>query len=86
MARDTSTLRLQFEVSRTKADEIRRLMHEGGFETQKEFFNNAVTLLKWALDHAQKGHAVSAIDRAANREYELQMPFLAHAAPRPERS
>ena len=84
MARESSTLRMQFEVSQTKADEIRRLMREGGFETQKELFNNAVTLLRWALDHAKKGHSVSAIDRATEKEYELQMPFLAHAAPAAE--
>ena len=53
-------------------------MKECGFDTQKEFFNNAVTLLKWALQHAKNGHAIAAIDNKESRFFELQMPFLQH--------
>ena len=72
--------RLQFELSYDKLDEFERLRAEGGFETRKELLNNALTLLGWAIRHAEQGHAVVAMDDEAGKSYELQMPFLTYAA------
>jgi len=72
--------RLQFELSPDKLHEIDRLRSEGGFENRKDLLNNAITLLKWAIKHAEEGHAVAAIDEKSDKYFELQMPFLAHVA------
>ncbi len=85
-SRDTQAntpARLQFELSREKLDDIERLRIECGFETKKDLFNNAVTLLSWAARHARDGHAIAAVDNGDKRYFELEMPFLLHLAPRP---
>lgn len=79
MPPNAPTVRMQFETSQEKAAEIRRLTESCGFESQKELFNTAVTLLKWALRHAQDGHSVAAIDEAQGKYFQLEMPFLQHA-------
>jgi murein L,D-transpeptidase YcbB/YkuD len=80
MAKTKQLTRLQFELSAEKLDEIDRLRREGGFENRKDLLNNAVTLLKWAMKHAEEGHAVAAIDEKSTKYFELQMPFLSHVA------
>lgn len=72
--------RLQFELSADKLSEIERMQNEGGFENRKDFFNNAITLMKWAIKHARDGHAIAAIDEKSEKYFELQMPFLSHVA------
>jgi len=73
--------RLQFELAADKLAEIERLQVEGGFENRKDLLNNAITLLKWALNHAKSGHAIAAIDGKSDKYYELQMPFISHVSP-----
>jgi hypothetical protein len=80
MPQGNPTSRLQFDLSREKLEEIERLRVEGGFDTKKDLFNNAVTLIKWAIRHASDGHAIAAIDEGSAKYFELQMPFLAHVA------
>jgi hypothetical protein len=72
--------RLQFELSYDKLQEFERLRLEGGFETRKELLNNALTLLSWAIRHAQAGHTISALDEKSDKSYDLEMPFLTYAA------
>jgi len=79
----SSVARLQIELSRDKLDDIERLRIECGFDTKKDLFNNAVTLLKWAARHAKDGHAIAAVDNGEKRYFELEMPFLLHLAPQP---
>ena len=78
MSQSNAVGRLQFELTRDKLDEIERLRIDGGFDTRKDLLNNAMTLMKWALKHAEEGHAIAAID--GGKYFELQMPFLTHAA------
>ena len=77
--------RMQFEFSERYYDEIRKLMESCGFETQKELFNNALTLMKWAVRHVSEGHTVAAVDPAQERYFELEMPFLALVRDQAER-
>lgn len=74
----TQLTRLQFEISTEKLEEIERLRKEGGFESRKDLFNNAITFLKWAMSHAEAGHAIAAIDEKSDKYFELQMPFLSY--------
>lgn len=71
-----TTVRMQFDVPYEKAQEIENLMRVCGFETKKDFFNNAITLLKWVVRHTQRGNAVAALDETNERYTELGMPFI----------
>ena len=80
MSQSRQPTRLQFELSAEKLAEFERLRQEGGFESRKDLLNNAVTLLKWAMKHAQQEHVIAAVDEKSKKYFELQMPFLSHAA------
>jgi hypothetical protein len=71
-----ATIRMQFEVPTDKANEIETLIKECGFESKKEFFNNAITLLKWAVRHVKNGETVAAVNPREEKYTELSMPFL----------
>jgi hypothetical protein len=70
--------RIQFEADAEKMAEIEALMAGCGIETRKELFNNALTLLKWAIEHTRQGHTIAAIDEKNQVYRELQMPILDH--------
>jgi hypothetical protein len=70
------TYRIQIDVPEDRYQEIERLMEECGFTTKKEFFDNAVTLIKWAVNKARNGLLIASIDEKSNKYTELQMPFL----------
>lgn len=51
-----------------------------GSRTHKELFNNAITLLGWAIEQRQNGRIIASMDES-NRNYkELQMPALEFAS------
>jgi hypothetical protein len=74
-------VRFQFELPGDRALEIERLMTECGIETKKDLFNNALTLLRWAVKETRKGHAIASVDEGSGKFRELQMPILAAVAP-----
>jgi hypothetical protein len=73
-----STIRMQFEVPAEKAKEIEALIRECGFESKKDFFNNAITLLKWVARHTRNGNIIASIDKGSERYTEFSMPFIEH--------
>jgi hypothetical protein len=70
------TVRMQFDVPIEKAKEIELLMKECGFTKKNDFFNNAITLLKWVVRHTKKGNVIASVDEQNERYSELVMPFL----------
>lgn len=70
------SVRIQFELSPEKAEEIDALMRETGVSTKKELFNNALTLLKWAVRETGRGHSIASVDEEHGKYRELQMPIL----------
>ena len=68
--------RIQFELSDDKVAELEKLMAESGIKTKKELFNNALTLLEWAIKERRAGKTIASVDEKANRYKELLMPVL----------
>ncbi len=71
------TYRVQIDLPEDRYQEIESLIEECGFATKKEFFDNAVTLLKWVVKQARKGLSIASVNEREKRYTELQMPFLA---------
>ena len=71
-------MRIQLEISETKQQQLKALMEKADFKTYSELFNNAVTLLQWAVRETEAGCAIFSIERESGREKELLMPFLQH--------
>ena len=68
--------RVQLDLPAERLEALERLMEEAGFKTRKDLFNNAVSLLQWAVKEARRGRAIASVDEETERFTELNMPFL----------
>jgi hypothetical protein len=68
--------RFQFDVTVDRAEDVRELLAATGSESNKELFNNALTILEWAVSETQKGNTIASVDDQNQRYRELQMPIL----------
>ena len=89
----SEVVRLQIEVESSQLEELEGLAEIGGARTKRELFNNALTLLKWAVAQKQRGLLIVAENPFTGASRELQMPFLENVAasarrgqPDPEKS
>lgn len=72
-------VRMQFDFTEERVKELEAMMAKYGISTRKELFNNALTILEWALDESEHGHDVAAIDRKDKQFFALRMPILTQA-------
>jgi len=69
-------VRVQFEVSREKLEELDDWMRVSQVRTRTDFFNNALSLLIWAMRERMDGRIIASVDNAGKRYKELSMPIL----------
>lgn len=69
-------IRIQFELPEAKVEELDLLASEGGVRTRRELFNNALTLLEWAIKQRRNGRTIASVDEEAGSYRELHMPIL----------
>ncbi len=77
--------RFQLDLSAEGLEEIEVLMEETDTPTKREYVNSALTLLKWAIRHRQKGSTIAAVSQDDGVYRELEMPILDHASVRAAR-
>lgn len=70
--------RFQVETSDVMDKAIDRLMARVGLRTKKELFENALSLMSWAVREVERGRVIASVDEKNERYSELQMPFLQH--------
>lgn len=70
------TVRLQFEIPEDRLQSLDELMEEAGIKTRTELFNNAMTLLRWAVRHRKEGHSIASINHEDKSITELEMPIF----------
>jgi hypothetical protein len=73
------TVRWQIDLVPQQVELLDNLMEVGGISTKKELFNNALTLLEWAIEEAQKGNGIASIDEDRKVVEKLRMPILSAA-------
>ncbi len=73
-------MRLQFEVSEEQNKKIETLVKEVSLRTKKDLFNNAITLLNWAVKQYKAGRIIVSIDKQMESYRELAMPILDNVA------
>lgn len=73
-------MKIQLDLDEKGAKTLERLKRQTGVKTHKDLFNNAVTLLEWAVKQRQSGRIIASVDPAAENYRELQMPVLENAA------
>jgi hypothetical protein len=74
-------VRIQLDLDEKGLQLLDNLKSVMGVKTHKELFNNAVTLLDWAVRQRSNGYAIAALDEQNKTFRELQMPALEHVAP-----
>lgn len=69
-------IKIQFEISCDKLNELEKLSDIAGFKTKTELLNNALTLLEWTVKKIERGNKIATIDEANKSYHELSMPFF----------
>lgn len=69
-------VRFQVAITEQQYDELAGLMAAGGLNTNRDLFNNAITLLKWAAREKARGSAIVSINEGEGSVKELELPFL----------
>ncbi len=72
--------KIQIELSEEKLEELDILKRELHLRTKKELFNNAVSLLKWAVKEVKSGRIIASMDEESQKYKELCMPVLSVAS------
>lgn len=72
------TTRINLEIKESKLEEIEKLIEIGDLSTRKQFFENAITLLKWSMRAKQSGKSVGFLGDN-NMFHEIVMPVLESA-------
>jgi len=68
--------RVQFELPEAKIKELETLMKEAGIRTKKDLFNNALSLLEWAIKEKREGRIIASVDEKNQKYKEVIMPLL----------
>ena len=68
--------RIQFELSEDRNKELEALMEKTGIRTKKDLFNNALTLLEWAVKEKRSGRIIASVDEGEKKFKEIVMPAL----------
>ncbi len=80
----SETKRIQIEVTPEKLGDVKSLMEETDIRTYIDFFNNAATLLSWAVQQIKDGRVVASLDEQSGQYKELVLPaFMAVKEKRP---
>lgn len=70
------TQRVQLDLPERQVKELDGLMKETGVATRKDFFNQALSLLLWAIKEKKEGRIIASVDEANQQYREVVMPVL----------
>ena len=73
-------MRLQFEFASDRINELKQLKEETGSETLKELFNNALTMLEWAVEEIKAGNEIAAVNEQEKVYRVFVTPLLERVA------
>jgi hypothetical protein len=73
-------MRIQIEIDEKGAEFLQTLRKLTGVQTHKELFNNAITILNWAVQQKRAGRTVASLNEQDKNYKELSMPILDRVA------
>jgi len=73
-------MRLNFEFSDDRVEELRALEAETGAESMKDLVNNAFSLLEWAVKETMDGNEIAAVNEKDETYRVLISPLLQRVA------
>ena len=72
--------RINFDISDVHMESLKELQRKIGVATMKDLFNNAVTILEWAVEETAHGNEIAAVNEEAKVYRVLATPPLQHVA------
>jgi hypothetical protein len=81
-------MRLNFEMPEDRVLALKELQTDTGSESMKELFNNALTMLEWAIKEVKRGNEIAAINPDQQVHRVFVTPLLERVAKKyqPEQS
>jgi hypothetical protein len=73
-------MRLNFEFSEQRVEDLKRFLAATGAETMKDLVNNAFTILEWAVDETNAGNEIAAVNERNEVYRVLVTPILQRVA------
>ena len=73
-------MRLNFEVTEKRVNELKALQLETESESMKELFNSAITTLEWMIQETKNGNEIAAINEERKVYRVLVTPVLERVA------
>ena len=74
--------RLQLDLTKEHLQELEALMKELGISTKKDLFNQAMTLLEWAVRERRSGRIIASVDESRDQYKQVLLPAVERVAPR----
>jgi len=74
--------RLQLDLTKEHLQELEALMKELGISTKKDLFNQAITLLEWAVRERKAGRIIASVDESRDQYRQVLLPAVERVAPR----
>jgi hypothetical protein len=72
--------RVQLDLSPHEVERMNWIMDVCGIESRKDLFNNALTLLEWAVTEVSNGNKVASFNDNTKDRHIISMPILSTAA------
>jgi hypothetical protein len=69
-------MRLNFEFSEEQVADLKELQQKTGIATTKDLFNQALSLLEWAVDETANGNEIAAVSEDDKNYRVLVTPLL----------
>jgi hypothetical protein len=73
-------MRLNFEFSDQRVEDLKRFLAATDTDTMKDLVNNAFTILEWAVDETNAGNEIAAVNERNEVYRVLVTPILQRVA------
>lgn len=70
------TTRVQIVLPTERVRMLDQIAEAAGLATRKDLFNNALTLLRWAVREVERGRVIASVDESTQQFTVLHMPIL----------
>jgi hypothetical protein len=74
----SKSCRVQFDLTESAVSRIDELISLSEASTRKNYVENALVLMEWALAMAQKGYTIAAVDENSDSFREVTSPLIAN--------
>lgn len=68
--------RVQFELTEMQAEHLKMLMSQSEVSSKRELFNNALTLLEWAIEEVGNNRKIASVSEDGQTFKEITMPIF----------